>query len=144
MTRLLQDPKLDFVEACRHVALTLSALKDLRENLDENFERYWAATEVILEPYGVEPVLPRICGRQRNRANVITIDPKQYFRVSLAAPFLDHMIQSMDTRFDAPNIRAMLMCPSFAAVCRRHEPRRVRRASRFLSRRPITSGVCIY
>ena len=45
----------------------------------ETLERYWTAKTVVSEPYDVEPVIPRVCGWQRNRSNVAMTDPETVF-----------------------------------------------------------------
>lgn len=35
---------------------------------------------------------PRTCSRQINRKNILTDDPKEYFRFTLYLPFLDYLI----------------------------------------------------
>jgi len=44
--------------------------------------------------------MPRICNRQINRVNIDSENAEKYFKRSIFLPFLDYLIQSMDTRFD--------------------------------------------
>jgi len=44
--------------------------------------------------------MPRICKRQTQRVNVISENPETYFKCSTFIPFLDYLIESMDTRFN--------------------------------------------
>ena len=43
--------------------------------------------------------LPRICQRQQHRSNLHCSDPKEYFKVAILVPFLDHLISDLTERF---------------------------------------------
>lgn len=42
--------------------------------------------------------MPRRCGRQTTRANHPADTTKQYWRIALYYPFLDHMVMELDSR----------------------------------------------
>ena len=55
---------------------------------------------------GVAPTAPRVAGRQRHRTNAPTLTAKEYYRINVAAPFLDHIILQLGERFDAVTVQA--------------------------------------
>jgi hypothetical protein len=48
---------------------------------------------------GIEPTLPRLCGRQRHRSNVPAQSPLEYDRRTITVPLLDHVLSELNTRF---------------------------------------------
>ena len=49
--------------------------------------------------------MPRRCGRQTTGANHPTETPKQYWRISLYYPFMDHLITELESRLLKSEIR---------------------------------------
>ena len=47
----------------------------------------------------IAPVVPRTCQRQQHRSNYQCSDPKQYFKVTVLLPFLDHLLADLKARF---------------------------------------------
>ena len=48
----------------------------------------------------IQPTMPRVCQRQQHRANLQCDDIRQYLRVTILVPFLDHLIVDIGSRFD--------------------------------------------
>lgn len=46
-----------------------------------------------------EPSMPRLCGRQTQRANAEADSPEEYYRRNLTVNFVDTLISEMDSRF---------------------------------------------
>ena len=44
--------------------------------------------------------MPRIAGRQTHRANAPADTPFDYFLFNMCLPFLDHLLQGLNSRFD--------------------------------------------
>ena len=59
----------------------------------------------MAENVGILPTAPRTTGRQLHRANAPAVDPKEYYRVNVAVPFLDHIISELDGQFSGLSIR---------------------------------------
>ena len=59
----------------------------------------------FVEAGGSEISVPRIAGKQINRATATTDDatPEVYYRVNIAVPFIDYLHQDMSNRFDHEN-----------------------------------------
>ena len=43
--------------------------------------------------------MPRICQRQQHHLNSHCSDSKEYFKVTILIPFLDHLISDLNSRF---------------------------------------------
>ena len=67
--------------------------------MSEHSDRWFKyAAEKVREAVGesdYEPSLPRRCGRQRNCANVSAETAEEYFRRTIAIPFLDHFLSQI-------------------------------------------------
>ena len=98
----LQKKDQDIVAALNMIDETISNIKDLRENIETEFSDWFSDVKGIVEAVGSEISVPRIAGKQIYRANSTTngATPPGYYRVNVAAPFLDHLHQEMSSRFD--------------------------------------------
>ena len=47
---------------------------------------------------GTVPSLLRLVGRLAHRSSVPCINPEEYFRRSVAIPFLDHLLKEMNSK----------------------------------------------
>ena len=47
---------------------------------------------------GIAPTMPRLAGRQMHRNNVTATCPEEYYRRAVTVPFLDHILQEINTR----------------------------------------------
>ena len=79
---------------------------DARENVEVLFGDTYSTVKALAFELGVEEMLPRRPGRQKNRSNVPTDSPEAYYRISIAVPFVDHMLTSLNDRFSAAVKRA--------------------------------------
>ena len=61
--------------------------------------KFQMAVEIAEEVGTEKPSIPRMCNRQTQRSNVEADIPEVYYRRSLTAPFLDHLLQEMEDRF---------------------------------------------
>ena len=52
----------------------------------------------LAKSFDISESIPRRCGRQTTRANHPAETPKQYCRISLYYPFLDHLITELESR----------------------------------------------
>ena len=73
--------------------------------MDEMYDAYERAMAMAAK-VGVAPAAPRVAGRQRHRANAPAPTAKEYYRINVAAPFLDHIILQLGERFDAVTVQA--------------------------------------
>ena len=47
--------------------------------------------------------MPRITGRQEHRNNAPCVNPESHYRVNVAIPFIDHLLEEMSSRFSEDN-----------------------------------------
>ena len=59
----------------------------------------------MAEKVGIVATAPRTTGRQLHRANAPAVDPKEYYQVNVAVPFLDHIISELDGQFSGLTMR---------------------------------------
>ena len=59
--------------------------------------------------------MPRICGRQTQRSNVMASDLESYYRRSIFIPFIDDLVGQLQARFQGLSshaLQALLLLPS--------------------------------
>lgn len=96
----LQSKEQDLSRALSDVMVIKGALQNLRKDADKQFNSVFTNIIQFGKKINVKICVPRICNRQINRVNIDSENPEIYFKRSIFIPFLDHLIQSMDTRFD--------------------------------------------
>ena len=87
----------------------VSEVKTTHGNIRFNFRAhvyaiYDLAVEMA-ENVGILPTAPRTTGRLLHRANAPAVDTKEYYRVNVAVPFLDHIISELDCQFSGLTMR---------------------------------------
>ena len=88
------------MEAVAEVKHVVTALKEVRENISVHHKEWFATVEQICDSVGVEPSLPRLCARQKNRSNIPAENACEYYRRVISIPLLDHLISELESRFD--------------------------------------------
>lgn len=96
----LQCKQQDLSKALSDVMVIKGALQNLREDADNQFNIVFKNIIELGKQINVEIRMPRICNKQTNRVNIDSENPEIYFKLSIFIPFLDYLIQSMNTRFD--------------------------------------------
>eukprot|EP00731_Ephydatia_muelleri_P031439 Em0022g953a len=123
LTVLLQQRSIDIVQGITLVQEVLGQLKELREELDD-WNKIWFQMAVeIAEEVGTEkPSIPRMCSRQTQRSNVEADIPEVYYRRSLTAPFLDHLLQEMEDRFTTnAKVATLGLCLVPSTICKKDD-----------------------
>ena len=100
LTRTLQAEAKDLVQAVSEINDVKATLQDVRNNIDKFHDEWFATVEKMCDSVHVVPSLPRLCGRQRHRANVPAQTPSDYFRRTISIPVIDHLLSEMERRFD--------------------------------------------
>jgi len=95
----LQNKNIDLVEAVEHINLVKNQLSLIRANATTNFNKLFVEINKKLNDFELSIEMPRIAKRQKNRANIPTKDPEEYFRITLFLPFLDFFVQQLNYRF---------------------------------------------
>lgn len=115
LTKSLQSEAKDIILAVSEVNNIVDVLKDLRENVDENHDRWFAEVATLCTCIGTEPSLPRLCGRQTQRSNIPSRTPNEYYKRTITIPLLDHIISEMVSRFSKHQqsiVNGLLLVPS--------------------------------
>ena len=99
LTRSLQAEAKDIVQAVSEIDNLMSALLDVRENVDTHHSMWFTEVEKKCEALGIQPSLPRLCGRQAHRSNTPAQTPSEYYRRTVTIPVLDHLLSEMKSRF---------------------------------------------
>ena len=47
----------------------------------------------------VQPSMPRNCAKQRQRLNADAENTENWYRINVAIPFMDHILQELDSKF---------------------------------------------
>lgn len=97
----LQAQYMDTIRAHSDIDLVKSTLKGYRSRVDEFHHRVYGKALTLAVSIDVQESSPRLAGRQTQRHNVQAANAKDYYRLNLMIPFLDHMITELDTRFDS-------------------------------------------
>ena len=75
--------------------------KSERDQVEDKFKQTYETAVQLARKVGVEPAAPRIAKRQIGRANNPSTTTEEHFRRNVAIPFIDHIIQSLDQKFDS-------------------------------------------
>ncbi|KAL5497565.1 hypothetical protein EMCRGX_G014061 [Ephydatia muelleri] len=99
ITKCLQGKAVDIVKAFRDIQEVKHDFQCLRDGVDMEFQAIYNQAERLGQSVGVEPSLPRIAKMQMYRDNYPAENPLEYYRRTLAIPFLDCIISELDFRF---------------------------------------------
>ncbi|XP_061181206.1 zinc finger MYM-type protein 1-like [Saccostrea echinata] len=97
LSLFLQGVGCDLLEAVKECRVVVEMLGQEREDDSVWDELYQVALD-LAAPLQVDESMPRRCGRQTGRANHPADTPRQYWRISLYYPFVDHVIMELDSR----------------------------------------------
>ena len=73
---------------------------EVRETVADNFAAVYMDAVEMAEKVGVAPSKPRVARKQNHRANAPSESIEDHYRVNCAVPFIDHIITSLDDKFD--------------------------------------------
>ena len=86
----------------------IKALEEVRKDVDATHMVRHEEALLLGSKVGVQPSVPRRCGRQTNRDNTPAEDSITYYRRTLTIPFLDQLIVEMNSRFSSTQRKAVL------------------------------------
>ena len=116
----LQKNGRDIYEAYQMIDDVRSNLKNMRTNVDNEFQDWFKEAKQIANEVGADIKVPRYAHRQQHRANAPADTPLQYFKLNVGIPFLDHIDQEMSSRFceeNRPGRDLFLLVPSVVRKC---------------------------
>lgn len=90
------------MEAHQLVCLSHYSIQGV-EDVDSWFSAVYTQSERMGDPVGTSVDMPRATGQQQHRTSPATTTPSDYFKRSLAIPFLDHTISSLESQFSDLN-----------------------------------------
>ena len=96
----LQKHDLDVYEARTLITGRVERVKEMREGVDAEFETWYQDCKTIADELEIEEKVPRTCGRQTQRTNIVSSTPQQYYKRTVAVPFLDHLSAELNDRFN--------------------------------------------
>ena len=110
---------LDICAVVDVVRNTQTELMLLRSEESDFYQRCYDYAIRICNLISIEPSMPRITENQAHRENTPAATPYFYYRVNVCSPFLEHLTEGIDQRFDKLSlmtIRIMGLVPSVIAV----------------------------
>ena len=117
VTVKLQREACDIMEAHQLIASVTTTYKEERKNVDRGFYAIYAQSERMANAVGTSVGMPRIAGRQQHRTNPESTTPFDYFKRSLAIPFLDHIMSSLESQFSESAVIASTLLGIVPSIC---------------------------
>jgi hypothetical protein len=106
----------DVYQAFTLVEQRIATVKDMRSNIDVEFESWFTESKKMADQLGIDVKVPRLCRGQAHRGNVgDSSDPSDYFKANIAIPFLDYLYQELRCRFqkdDGPSYSVFSLVPN--------------------------------
>lgn len=100
-TKKIQGRSLDLYDVVGQVKIAREDLAFVRsDGAKIFFTRCFEYASQVAGQISIFPCMPRIAARQQHRANAESTTPYDYYRINMCLPFLDHLINGIDVRFD--------------------------------------------
>ena len=99
ITIKLQKQASDIIKAHQMILEVAKTYKHQRTDVDNNFNRIFAQSVRMADKVGATVMMPRIAKRQQHRNNTEALDPQQYYKRTVAIPFLDHILACIEEQF---------------------------------------------
>lgn len=95
----LQSSKQDLSSALKNIKNVINVFDNIRKNPDVTFVPLFDSATKKTQMFGEDLKIPRLCGRQIQRNNIAVGEPKEWFKVAIFLPFLDHIMCELQSRF---------------------------------------------
>lgn len=99
LTTKLQSKGIDIMTAYQDVQIVAGAVKEMRKNVEDTHKQIYSKAVDRATNFSLSVGTPRICGRQKNRANAPAATSEAYYKNNVTIPFLDHLSQELESRF---------------------------------------------
>lgn len=99
ITIKLQSTTIDIIDAYQQIEEIKAFYSEIRKNIGEEFHKVYEQSERMATAVNVQPSKPRSCGRQRHCPNAEAETTEDWYKVNVAIPFLDHIIQEIESQF---------------------------------------------
>ena len=96
----LQGPSSDLISGMSKVEECCKELKREREDIEHYSQRIFQHSSRLAEKSHITVSMPRTTHRQQHRLNPQSSSVEDYFKQTVAIPFLDYLISSLTSRFD--------------------------------------------
>lgn len=96
----MQSSKQDLCMAKKNIKNIIALFNSIRENHEDTFDSLFENAAEKAQMFGEKIKIPRLCGQQTQRSNIIVREPMDWFKVTIFIPFLDHIIHELDSRFN--------------------------------------------
>ena len=107
LTTKLQRKSNDIFKPFTMVSSVLKSYQDMGADMDEMYDdAYEKAMAAMAAKVGVVQTAPRVAAWQRHRAKAPAPTAKEYYRINVAAPFLDHIILQLGEFSDSVTVQA--------------------------------------
>ena len=103
VTQQLQAVDMDMMGVRNQISLLLKILRSHRDNAEQVFSQdVIPEAKTLAGERGIDLIIPQRCARQAHRPNVEgTLE--EYYRSTIYVPYIDSMIQSLESRFGESN-----------------------------------------
>lgn len=135
LSRFLQKIQIDLKTARNMLDDTIGILKKKREECNEQFSLLFTEITKLANELDVDIKIPRIIGRQNNRANYPTTNPEDYYRQSVYINILDHLMSDLNARFSAETLDLFALSVLFPDSVTLNDDNLMKDASRKISER---------
>ena len=105
LIKYLQKTTIDVVSAKRTIHDVIAILEKARTEVEERFSQVFKEVQELFKILGVEVTMPRVVKRQMNRSNLPATDAKEYYKINVFVPLLDHVITDLKDRFSDKSIK---------------------------------------
>ncbi len=102
VAQALQAEQMDLVRAAERADHIVSLLQSQRADSDTSFRGIYHRAVAFAAEHQILPSVPRIVGRQKHRANVITETPFDHYRINAYNAFLDFLIPELKSGLVKP------------------------------------------
>ena len=102
VTRKRQAKDLDVAQLMDLIQNLKMTIENLRNSVENHHKNWYNKAKKLAEKVDISEdsiTKPRTCSRQIYRSNQPVQNTKEYFRVSLTIPFLDHVSADLEHRF---------------------------------------------
>ena len=81
----------------------MDRIKEIRREVEPEFNSCFEDAKQIAEDLNIVVKTPRVCSKQQHSS---TNNPGDYYRSVVAIPFLDFLLNELDTRFQKEDLAA--------------------------------------
>ena len=99
----LQKKDEDVFQAYSMIDDSIKAVFRVSSNIEKECHEWFEDASRQADKIGATFSVPRIIGKQEHRNNAPSVNPESHYRVNVAIPFIDHLLEEMSSRFREDN-----------------------------------------